>query len=265
MAPSTVQMEQIAQDLIDKVNELSDLPVTIRTAFNDAANSTVVRLVLHNGDDIIRLGNEFATAIGKLWQTFVDTLKGLAAPGFFLSTSYDWADIAKEANTLAGDLEATAVKVDSYWQGTAATAYGTAITPQRTAVARVGTISNAARTAMNTVGVAGVAFYASLLVIVIGVIVEALLEVAAAGTGVGALPAAIAGIITAAKFAALVVASITGVIAVVNASMSQAQALQLELDNPQGFPEGHWPTTDAAKYSDATVKDGDADWSVVAV
>ncbi|MFE1594738.1 hypothetical protein [Nocardia sp. NPDC058705] len=264
MAPSTAQMEQIAQDLIDKVEELSDLPSTIRSAFNDAAESTVVRLVLRNGDDIIRYGNNFADAVGKLWQQFVDSLKGLAAPGFFLSTSYDWVGIAKEANTLAGDLEATAVKVDSFWQGTAATAYGTAITPQRAAATRVGTIANAARTAMNTVGIAGVTFYASLLLVAVGVIVEALIEVGAAGSGVAALPAAIAGLITAAKFAALVVAAISGVTAVVNSSISQAQALQVELDNPQGFPEGHWPTTGAENYSDATVKDGDADWSVKA-
>ncbi|MFD4433843.1 hypothetical protein [Nocardia sp. NPDC058497] len=117
---------------------------------------------------------------------------------------------------------------------------------------------------MLTVGAAGIAFYASLLGIVISVIAEALIEVGAASTGVGALPAAIAGIVSAAKVATLLATAVTGMVAVVSSAVTQAQALQVELDNPQGFPEGHWPTTDAAKYSDATVRDGDADWSVTA-
>ncbi|MFE9785233.1 hypothetical protein ACFYO7_07635 [Nocardia salmonicida] len=257
-------MEQIAQDLIDRVAEVAQLPSTIRNAFSDAADTMIVRFVLRNGDDIIRLGNAFADAISRLWERFVDSLKGLAAPGFFVSTSYDWVDVAKEANTMASDLEATAVKVDGYWQGSAATAYGAAITPQRAAVTRVGTIANAARTAMLTVGAAGIAFYVSLLGIVISVIVEALLEVGAASTGIGALPAAIAGIVSAAKVATLLATAVTGIVAVINSAITQAQALQVELDNPQGFPEGHWPTADSAKYSDATVRDGDADWSVAA-
>ncbi|MFE3545654.1 hypothetical protein ACFXK0_22040 [Nocardia sp. NPDC059177] len=255
-------MEQVAQDLIDKVEELAKIPANIRDSFNDAAETAIVRYVLRNGDEIIELGNKFADAISELWQKFVDCLKGIAAPGFFIATSYDWTDFAKEANTLASDLEVTSVNVDGYWQGSAATAYGAAITPQRLALARVGSIATAARSAMITVGVAGVTFYTSLLAVAIGVIIEALLEVGAAGTGIGAVPAAVAGLVTAAKTAALLTAAISGIVAIVSSALTQAQALQVELDNPQGFPGGHWPTAGSSNYSDATVKDGDADWSV---
>ncbi|WP_157110275.1 hypothetical protein [Nocardia anaemiae] len=262
MTPSTAQIEQTVQDLIDKVEELSAVPNTIRNSFSDAADTAIVRYVLHIGDEIREIGNKFADAISSLWSDFVDALKGFAAPGYFIATSFDWVDVAKAANTMASDLEDTAVKVDGYWQGTAATAYGNAIAAQRTAVARVGSISNAARSAMITVGTAGVAFYASLLGVAISVVVEATAECIAAGTGIGAIPAGIAGLITAAKFAALVTAAITGTIAIVNSVVTQAQALQVELDNPQGFPSGHWPVSGSGAYNDATVKDGDADWSV---
>ncbi|WP_218721993.1 hypothetical protein [Nocardia sp. MH4] len=221
------------------MRQLSNLPNNIQSAISDAAETMIVRYALCNGDEIIRLGNLFADSVKKLWESFVEQLKGIAAPGFFISTSFGWTDFTKEANTMASDLESTAVKVDSYWQGTAATAYGAVITPQRTATARVGTIANAARSAMITVGTAGVAFYASLLGVCISVIVEAMMEVGAAGTGVGAIPAAIAGLVTAAKFAAMVTAIITGMVAIINSAVTQAQALQVELDNPQGFPDGH--------------------------
>ncbi|PXX66625.1 hypothetical protein DFR70_103374 [Nocardia tenerifensis] len=259
---STAQMQQISKDLIDKVEELAGLPSEIRNTFNNAANSAIVRYVLRNGDEIIELGNKFADAISDLWDKFTESLKGLAAPGFFISTSFDWADFAAKANKMAAELEDTAVKVDSYWQGSAASAYGTAIAPQRTAMARVGSVANSARSAMITVGTAGIAFYASLLGIGISIVIEATVEVLGAGTGIGAIPAGIAGLITAAKFAALVTAAITGFVSILNSELTQAQALQVELDNPQGFPSGHWPTTGAAGFSDATVMDGDADWSV---
>ncbi|MFI2558836.1 hypothetical protein [Nocardia farcinica] len=106
------------------------------------------------------------------------------------------------------------------------------------------------------------AFYASLLGIVISVIVEAVAETVAAGTGVGAIPAGIAGLLTAAKFAALVTAAITGIVTLVNSTIVQVQALKVELENPQGFPGARWPETGAQNYTDATVTDGDADWSV---
>lgn len=259
---STAQMQQVSKDLIDKVEELAGLPSEIRSTFNDTANSVIVRYVLRNGDEIIELGNKFADAISDLWEKFIESLKGIAAPAFFISTSFDWASFAAKANKMASELEDTAVKVDSYWQGTAASAYGAAIAPQGKAMARVGTVANAARSSMITVGTAGVAFYASLLGIVISVVIEATMEVLGAGTGIGAIPAGIAGLITAAKFAAFVTAAITGFVSILNSELTQAQALQAELDNSQGFPSGHWPATGAAGFSDATVKDGDADWSV---
>ncbi|WP_338772030.1 hypothetical protein V7968_11845 [Nocardia vulneris] len=262
MDVSVAQMQQIAQDLIDKVEELSGLPDKILDNFTSAANSAIVRFVLRNGDEIIELGTKFANAVKELWNDFIEALKGLAAPGFFISTSHDWTSFAAKANRMAGELEDTAVKVDSYWQGSAASAYGTAITPQRVAMARIGTIANAARSSMITIGTAGIAFYASLLGIGVALVIEATMEALAAGTGIGAIPAGVAGLLTAAKFAALVTAAITGMVTIINSELTQAQALQVELDNPQGFPSGHWPTTGAAGFSDATVKDGDADWSV---
>ncbi|MEV0355818.1 hypothetical protein AB0H71_07085 [Nocardia sp. NPDC050697] len=262
MAPSAAQMEQVAQDLIDKVEELGNLPARIRESFRDAADMPIIRYVLRIGDEIIEIGNDFADAISRLWDKFVEAIEGVGAPVAFISTSYDWVDVAKSMNTVASDLEDTAVKVGGYWQGAAAESYSDAIAPQRIAAARMGSIAAAIRSATLTLGVAGVTFYTSLLSIVIAVIVEAVAECLTAGTGVGAIPAGIAGLITAAKFAGLVTASISGIFTIIQSTMGQVQAVQLELDNSQGFPLGHWPATGAADYTDATVLDGDADWSV---
>ncbi|MBH0776786.1 hypothetical protein [Nocardia bovistercoris] len=262
MELSVAQMQQIAEDLVDKVGELSGMPDKIQVAFNDAAKMPYVRYVLRIDDEIMELGKKFANAVRELWNKFVESLKGIAAPAFFISTSYDWLDVAGQANKMAGGLEDTAVKVDGYWQGAAAKAYADAITPQKTAVARIGTVANACRTAMLTIGGAGVAFYASLLGVVLSLVIEATMEVAAAGSGIGAIPAGVAGLVTTAKFATMVVTAITGMVAILNSEITQAQALQVELDNPQGFPSGHWPTSNSGGYSDATVTDADADWSV---
>ena len=32
--------------------------------------------------------------------------------------------------------------------------------------------------------------------------------------------------------------------------------------DPSSFPEGVWPKANSGQYSDATAKDGDADWSL---
>ncbi|UGT62785.1 hypothetical protein [Nocardia asteroides] len=255
-------MQQVAQDLIDKVEELGNLPARIRGSFEDAAGTPLVRFVLRNGDDIIGLGNEFADAISELWEKFVQAIEGVGAPIAFIETSYDWVGVTRSMNTMAADLEDTAVKVGGYWQGAAAESYADAITPQRMASARMGSIATAIRSATLTLGIAGVTFYTSLLAIVISVIVEAVAECLAAGTGIGAIPAGIAGLITAAKFAAMVTAAISGIFTLIQSTLSQVQAVQVELENPQGFPHGHWPSTGAAGYADATVLDGDADWSV---
>ena len=35
-----------------------------------------------------------------------------------------------------------------------------------------------------------------------------------------------------------------------------------EAVDPNGFPNGIWPMSNTEQYRDATVKDGDADWSL---
>ncbi|WP_194815410.1 hypothetical protein [Nocardia sp. XZ_19_385] len=261
MSVSVAQAEQAVEDLVNKVAELGELPGTIRTKFSSVASMTVVRLAGLE-DEVREAGEKFADLVSGLWEKLKELFEGLSAPGDFISASFDWEDFQTEVNTMASALEATAVKVDGYWQGSAATAYGTAVGAQQKAVARVGTIINAIRTACMTVGGVGVAFLTALLGIAIAVIVEATLEVAAASSGIGALPAAIAGCFTAAKAAALVTALVAGTSATLVAVATQIQALNVELGNNQAFPDGHWPASDSSKYNDATVKDGDADWSV---
>lgn len=263
MTVSIAQSEQALEELVKKVAELGDLPATIRNKFNDVADMAVVRLA-GLAPDVVEAGVKFANLVSALWKKLTELFEGLGAPGAFIGASFDWKDFQIEVNNMASDLESTAVKVDGYWQGAAAQKYGEAIGAQQKAVTRIGTIIDKLRTACITVGGVGVAFLTALTGIVISVIVEATLEVIAASSGIGALPAAIAGCITASKGAAAVVAIVAGTSAVLVAVATQVEALQVELGTDLSFPDGHWPASNSSKYNDATVRDGDNDWSVKA-
>lgn len=61
---------------------------------------------------------------------------------------------------------------------------------------------------------------------------------------------------------AIIVAAVSTLGAFLGAQATAMVMLHGDAVDPASFPNGVWPTSNAGQYSDATVKDGDADWSL---
>ncbi len=74
----------------------------------------------------------------------------------------------------------------------------------------------------------------------------------AAGTGIGAIPAAIAGVLSVSKVLAWIGIAITGAVAIISTTVTQVQALNVETNNGLAFPDGVWPKAVTGRYDDAS-------------
>lgn len=259
--PSQADINKVAEDLIEKVEQICAMPQQIVDKYDDVARSLFVRLVLRISEKIVEWGQKFADAVKRAGEKLVEILKGIAAPGFFIATSFDWADVSTTASTLGADLQSEKVTLNETWAGTGATAYRTVTPSHSAAAARIGTMANTTRLAMLQCGIAGVAFYASALAAASVFITEVIAEVAAAGTGVGAIPAAIAGVLSTTKVITLITVALTALSALILAQVNNIQNVDVEARSGLAFPDGAWPKAATGRYDDATVLDGDADWS----
>ncbi|MGC4749923.1 hypothetical protein ACLQ28_30315 [Micromonospora sp. DT201] len=59
-----------------------------------------------------------------------------------------------------------------------------------------------------------------------------------------------------------IIAAVGALVAVLGAQASQMVVLHGEAIDVSAFPGGKWPNATPSQFSDATVKDGDADWSL---
>jgi hypothetical protein len=159
-------------------------------------------------------------------------------------------------------MQPAALTVDYHWQGRAAEAYKTVIPAHNAASARIGVMADKAQTALGWSVSAALAFYAGLLLLVIRLIAAFVGVLAILGTVVFSW----AGLALALKEAGVKAAEI-GALVVLLATAIGTQVIQLgnlhsEAADASAFPGGHWPGSLTDRYSDATVTDGDAEWSI---
>ncbi|MFI2666693.1 hypothetical protein [Micromonospora carbonacea] len=212
---------------------------------------------------VLWLGRE-TVRVGKfLIDLFVDLLKGASAPIFMFMDAWEWMDVRGAASGVASALTTQHLVVDdSDWSGKARDAYVAHVDSQSKAASQIASIASSSSAHLLACAGAGAGFYATLAVVLVKLIAAAITAAAAYGTAVfswagAALILGEAGISTLTIGTAIVTLTVflgTQATTMVN--------LHGEAVDSTSFPGGKWPSANSSTYNDATVTDGDADWSL---
>jgi uncharacterized protein YukE len=211
---------------------------------------------------LTRISNTLAALGADLLAKLKEFLKGAVAPIRFFFIANDWDEVRGLATSVAGNLQPVALSVDYYWQGAAAEAYKSVIPAQTAAATRIGTMSDKTQTALTWSAAAGCAFYLGLLAVLIQFVIAFVGVLAALGSVVFSW----AGILLAIEEAGIGLGEVAALVALLAAALT-TQGIQLsnmhsEAEDASAFPGHHWPSAVADRYTDATVTDGNANWSL---
>jgi hypothetical protein len=249
-------IDKLDTGLVDLSGKLQQIPPTATAAVNHWYIPGFVK------DAIIWLANKMVELGTWILNKIVELLKGAIAPILMFKYAWDWQDIRSTATGVVGDLKPEALSVDMHWKGDAADAYVRVIKPQSDAAARVGTISDKTATALTVCAVAALAFYIALGVILVKFIAATVTAIVAFGSAVFSWAGAALIVEEAAVNSGLIIAAVTTLTAVLGTQASQMTVLHGEATDGSAFPGRQWPNATTANFSDATVTDGDADWSL---
>lgn len=202
--------------------------------------------------------------VGKdLLNWFIDLLKGAVAPIYMAIDSWNWMEIRGEANLVGTDLTDQNLSIDnSEWSGSARDAYGTAVGAQSAAASRIGSIATSTGANLLACATFGAGFYVALAAVLIKLITASAAAIAAFGSAVFSWAGAAIVLEEAGVNTAIIVTAIATLTAFLGAQVTAMVLLHGDATDPASFPNGVWPTSNTAQYDDATVKDGDADWSL---
>jgi hypothetical protein len=194
---------------------------------------------------------------------FTDLLKGAVAPIYMFHDSWQWMDIRAEANLVGANLSEQNLAVDnSDWTGKARNAYVTALGAQSAAATRVGSIATGTSLNLLACAVAGSAFYVTLAAVLVKLVAASIAAVAALGSAVFSWAGAAIILEEAGVNTAIIWTAIGTLTAFLTANVTAMVTLHGDAVDPTNFPNGVWPKSNTSQYSDATVKDDDADWSL---
>jgi hypothetical protein len=176
--------------------------------------------------------------------------------------AWEWMDVKGMATDVSSRLRPEALTVDRYWRGPAFDGYAGTIVPQANAAARIGAIADKTGMSLGACGAAAAAFYLALGVIVVKFIAAAIAAIAAFGSAVFSWAGAAIIVEEAAVNTAAITTAVGLLMAVLTAQATVMVVLHGEAADGTSLPGAHWPGARSDRFSDATVTDGDADWSV---
>ncbi len=192
-----------------------------------------------------------------------ELLTGAAAPIELLRFAWRWRDVQGRASAVAGALNTQNLVVDdSAWSGPARNAYLATALGQSAAALRLGVIADGTAGALTECVAAGAALYVTLAVIVTRLVVAAVAALAAFGTAVFCWAGAALIVEEAGISAATISTALSGLAVCLAGQARVMTALHGTVLDQTSFPSGEWPRANTGRYDDATVTDGDADWSL---
>jgi hypothetical protein len=256
--------EQQYQQAIDKItNGLQQLDSKMQQ-IPGAANAALSNPILPDSvkKAIVWLAEKMVNILKGVIDKIVELLKGAAAPIFFFTRSYTWQDVKGLATGVVGSLRPEALSVNRHWKGPANDAYTKAIKPQSDGAAKIGAIADRVSTALTVCAGAGLAFYIAIGLIVIKFIAAAVVVIAAFGSVAFSWAGLLLAVEEAGVNTAMIVAAVAALTTLLAAQASQMVVLHGEAIDNSVFPGGKWPQSTSGTFSDATVQDGDADWSM---
>jgi hypothetical protein len=200
-------------------------------------------------------------------ETFEEQLTRLLVPVMLPARLWNvadgWTNVRSEVSSVAGDLQVTNREVHVRWKGAARDAYDTVIPAHVAAANRLATVADSMQFAVGWAGFAAAVFYAGLLAIVVELIAGALVALAAAASVVAAVSGLVLLLMVVGAALAHVAALIVLMVEATGRIRLWLTEVRGELRDNSAFPNGMWPQSRTEWFSDGTVTDGDADWSVV--
>jgi len=249
---------------LDKLNsgtqELSSKLQQVIPAANAALTSPLLPDFVR--DAIIWLARKIVELGRALLEKIIELLKGAVAPIYMFKYAFTWQDIRGQATTVVGNLRPERLSVGRHWHGEAASAYDKAIKPQSEAAERIGAIADKTSTSLTVCAAASLAFYIALGVILVKFIAATIAAIVAFGTAVFSWAGAAIIVEEAGVNSALIITLVGALTAALGAQASQMSSLHGEAVAGGVFAGGRWPVSTSGQFSDATVTDGDADWSL---
>ncbi len=259
MAFSEAQYTAVVDALRGGLEELSGRLDAVAVAARAAAARPSVPDPLAAA--IIDAAERIVDAVAVVRDAIVEALRGAVAPVFLFTDGLEWLEVRDAATRVQGVLRAEQLPVADHWKGYAADRYATAIRAQSEAAGRVGAIADRASSALVTCAVAGLAFYTALGVVVARLIVAVVAAISAFGSAVFSWAGVLIVLEEAGAGGATVAGLVVALVALLGAQLAPLGALTGELGDGGVFHEGRWPSAVTSAYTDATVTDGDAEWS----
>ncbi|MGQ0839136.1 hypothetical protein [Actinokineospora sp.] len=260
MTFSEAQFNEVVTKINQGMNDLSGKIGEVPQAANAAMDHWYIPGFIK---DAIRWCAEKITELATwIWNKIKEVLVGVAAPVYFFKYAFDWQDIRGIANGVTGQLKPEAMPASQVWSGSAATAYKAQIKPQGDAANKLSVIADKTATALQISAAAGLVFYVAIGAILVKFIVAMVAAIAAFGSAVFSWAGAAIIVEEAGVNSALIWAAVGALTAALAAQAQQMIVLHGETIDASFFPGGKWPDPLAAGYSDGTVRDGDADWSL---
>lgn len=258
---SLAQYEAVMAEIESGTRTLEAKLAEVEPAADRAANQwwvppSIGDMIRWIGRETVELGREILAFIG-------DLLKGMTAPVIMFYDAYRWTDLKGSANAVATDLGTQNLVVDDTdWSGKGRDAYLGVAQAQSAAAARVGSIAGNTSNALLLGATAGLAFY----ILLAGIIAKLIIAcIAATGAFASVIFSEIGALIFLEEGTVntMAIATAVGVLAAFVAAQANALVvMHSDAVDPSSFPAGAWPKANTGLYSDATVKDGDADWSL---
>lgn len=237
-------------DLGVKIDEV----VAVANAAAAVAPPVFREMIIWAGEELVRLAR-------SVWDQILELLKGAAAPVNMIFYALEWNDVKGAASTVQGVVRFEQLAVDDHWQGGAAESYKFAIKPQSDAAGRIGTLAGSAGEALGVCAGLGLAFYVALGAIIVKFVAAMAVAIVALGSAVFSWAGVLLVIEEAGVNTSLIIGAVTTLTALLAAQAGKFATLRGEIADNSVFTGGQWPRSTTENYSDATVTDGDAEWS----
>lgn len=258
---SKAQFESLLIDIRSGLDDLGSCLDQVEPAATAAAGRWYVPPGL--ADAIIWLGKKTVEVGEKILDFLKDLLKGATAPIFMFMDAWEWMDVRGSASGIASALtEQHLVVDDSDWSGKARDAYVNSVAGHREAATRISSIASSTSGHLLACATAGAAFYTTLAIVLAKLIAATIAAIAAFGSAVFSWAGAAIVLEEAGVNTAIIAAAITTLSAFLAAQAASMINLHGEAVDRSAFPGGKWPAPNSSTFSDATVTDGDADWSL---
>ena len=251
------------QAVVDKINSGMDDISAKMDEIPRVANSTIDHWYIPDfvADGIIWLAEKMLDLAKKIWDKVVEVLKGVAAPIYLFSYAMDLNDVSATADGIVANLGDADMAGSEDWSGKGAEAYRRQLSPQRDAAGELGHIAEQMKSSLIWASVAGLTFYVGLGVIIVKFIVAMVAAIAALGSVVFSWAGAGLIVEEAGVNIAAIGTLVAALLALLGDQVKEMGSLQ-DAASTDKFPGGRWPKGHNEQYGDATVRDGDNDWSL---